>query len=146
MANPDLGLATAVDAFIDSMMATLEPIADGMLRRTPDELRKDLALDAFNLSAAFIDCDQSHSDQELSAFVVALQSHFPDMLSVDTSPADVRSAGLITGKKSWINQPSGLFNSLVAADQQSGTAYSSVYYEHATVSYTHLTLPTTPYV
>ena len=67
MANLDLGLATAVDAYIDSMMATLEPVADGMLRRTPEELRHDLALDAFNLSAAFIDCDESHSDQELEA-------------------------------------------------------------------------------
>ena len=131
MANLDLGLATAVDAYIDSMMATLEPVADGMLRRSPDQLRKDLALDAFNLSAAFIDCDESHSDQELEAFVVALQRHFPDLLAEDTTPSDVRAAGLINDKKSWLNQPSGLFNSLVAADQQSGTAYSSVYYEHA---------------
>jgi len=131
MANPDLGLATAVDAFIDSLMATLEPVADGMLRRSADELRKDLALDAFNLSAAFIDCDDSHSDQELDAFIVALEAHFPELLPKDTKPQAVRSAGLITGKRSWINEPSGLFNSLVAADQQSGTAYSSVYYEHA---------------
>lgn len=131
MVNPDLGLATAVDAFIDSLMATLEPVADGMLRRSPDDLRKDLALDAFNLSAAFIDCDESHTDQELAAFIVALEAHFPDLLPADTKPADVRSAGLIAGKKSWINGPSGLFNSLVAADQQSSTAYSSVYYEHA---------------
>ena len=131
MGNIDLGLASAVDAFLDSLMATLEPVADGMLRRSPDDLRKDLALDAFNLSAAFIDCDDSHSDQELEAFVVALERHFPDLLPPETKPSDVRAAGLITGKRSWLNEPSGLFNSLVAADQQSGTAYSSVYYEHA---------------
>ena len=71
MGNIDLGLASAVDAFLDSLMATLEPVADGMLRRSPDDLRKDLALDAFNLSAAFIDCDDSHSDQELEAFRLA---------------------------------------------------------------------------
>ncbi len=131
MSKTDLGLATAVDAFIDSLMATLEPVTDSMLGRSSDDLRKDLALDAFNLSAAFIDCDDSHSDLELEAFIVALEQHFPDLLPPDTKPQNVRSAGLITGKRSWLNEPSGLFNSLVAADQQSGTAYSSVYYEHA---------------
>lgn len=131
MSDTDLGLAAAVDAFIDTLMATLEPITDTALRRSSEQLRKDLALDAFNCSAAFIDCDDSHSDPELSSFIVALEQHFPDLLPPDTSPTDVRAAGLITAKRSWLNEPSGLFNSLVAADQQSGTAYSSVYYEQA---------------
>lgn len=131
MAEPDLGLANSVEAFIDSLMATLEPVTESALRRTPEQLRKDLALDAFNCSAAFIDCDDSHSDLELLAFIAALEQHFPDLLPPDTTPSDVRAAGLITGKRSWLNQPSGLFNSMVAADQQGGTAYSSVYYEQA---------------
>ena len=131
MPATDLGLATAVEAFIDQLMATLEPIADSLLRRPSGQLRKDLALDAFNCSAAFIDCDDSHSDVELDAFIVALEQHFPDLLPPETKPVDVRAAGLITGKRAWLNEPSGLFNSLVAVDQQSGRAYSSVYYEHA---------------
>lgn len=131
MSQTDLGLATAVEAFIDQLMATLEPISDSLLRRPSDQLRKDLALDAFNCSAAFIDCDDSHSDKELDSFIVALEQHFPDLLPPNTTPTNVRAAGLVTGKRSWLNEPSGLFNSLVAADQQSGTAYSSVYYEHA---------------
>ena len=131
MAEPDLGLANSVEAFIDSLMATLEPVADSTLRRSTDQLRKDLALDAFNCSAAFIDCDDSHSDLELEAFIVALEQHFPELLPPNTKPSDVRTAGIITGKRSWLNEPSGLFNSLVAADQRNGTAYSSVYYEQA---------------
>jgi len=131
MPETDLGLATAVEAFIDQLMATLEPVADSLLRRPSGQLRKDLALDAFNCSAAFIDCDDSHSDFELDAFIVALEQHFPDLLPPETKPVDVRAAGLITGKRAWLHEPSGLFNSLVAVDQQSGTAYSSVYYEHA---------------
>jgi len=131
MSEPDLGLANAVDAFIDEVGSALEPIAQSVLLRTVDELRRDLALDAFNLSAAFIDCDDSHSDAELQAFIVALERHFPDLLPAKTTAADVRAAGLISGKRSQLNQPSGLFNSLVAADQAAGTAYSSVYYEHA---------------
>lgn len=131
MSRTDLGLATAVEAFIDQLMATLEPISDSHLRRPVEQLRKDLALDAFNCSAAFIDCDDSHSDKELESFIVALEQHFPELLPPDTTPTDVRAAGLITGKRSWLNEPSGLFNSLVAADQTAGTAYSSVYYEHA---------------
>ena len=131
MAELDLGLANSVEAFIDSLMATLEPVADSTLRRSTDQLRKDLALDAFNCSAAFIDCDDSHSDLELEAFIVALEQHFPELLPPNTKPSDVRTAGIITGKRSWLNEPSGLFNSLVAADQQNGTAYSSVYYEQA---------------
>ncbi len=131
MASADMGLANAVDAFIDEVAKTLEPIARSTLSRSPDELRRDLALDAFNLSAAFIDCDDSHSDTELLAFIVALERHFPDLLPARTTPADVRTSGLITGKRAWLSQPSGLFNSLLAADQAGGTAYSSVYYEHA---------------
>lgn len=131
MSSTDLGLAKAVDAFIDSLLSTLEPVASTALERSVDDLRKDLALDAFNLSAAFIDCDDSHSDMELSAFIAALEQHFPDLLPPDTTPTDVRSAGIITGKRSWLEAPSGLFSSLVAVDQASGTAYSSVYYEHA---------------
>ena len=131
MAQLDLGLANTVDAFITSLMATLEPVSESSLRRTPEQLRKDLALDAFNCSAGFIDCDDSHSDLELEAFIVALEKHFPDLLPADTKPSDVRAAGLITGKRSWLNEPSGLFNSIVAVDQQLKTAYSSVYYEQA---------------
>lgn len=131
MSKTDLGLAAAVEAFIDTLMATLEPITDTSLRRPPEQLRKDLALDAFNCSAAFIDCDDSHSEPELDAFIVALEQHFPELLPPKTTPTDVRAAGIITGKRSWINEPSGLFNSLVAADQHGGTAYSSVYYEQA---------------
>ncbi|RZV45825.1 MAG: AAA family ATPase [Acidimicrobiales bacterium] len=131
MPQPDMGLADAVDAFVEQLESTLEPIVTSTLQRSPEQLRKDLALDAFNLSAAFIDCDDSHSDAELAAFIVALRQHFPDLLADDTTPTDVRSAGIITGKREWLNQPSGLFNSLVAADQSAGTAYSSVYYEHA---------------
>lgn len=131
MSEPDLGLANAVDSFIDEVGAALEPITESVLLRSVDELRRDLALDAFNLSAAFIDCDDSHSDTELSAFIAALERHFPELLPARTTPADVRGAGLITGKRSQLDRPSGLFNSLVAADRSGGTAYSSVYYEHA---------------
>ncbi len=127
----DLGLANSVEAFIDDVASVLEPVADSTLRRSSEQLRKDLALDAFNCSAALIDCDDSHSDLELDAFIVALEKHFPDLLPPDTKPSDVRAAGLIAGKRSWLNEPSGLLNSIVAADQQAGTAYSSVYYEHA---------------
>lgn len=131
MKTPDLGLANAVEAFIDDVAAVLEPVTDTALRRPSEQLRKDLALDAFNCSAALIDCDDSHSDQELEAFIVALDKHFPELLPPDTKPTNVRTAGIIAGKRSWLNEPSGLFNSIVAADQQAGTAYSSVYYEHA---------------
>ena len=131
MAEPDLGLANSVEAFIDSLMATLEPVSEAELRRDPEQLRKDLALDAFNCSAALIDCDDSHSDLELEAFIVALEKHFPELLPADTTPADVRRAGLLKGKRSWLNEPSGLFNSILAVDQTSNTAYSSVYYEQA---------------
>ncbi len=131
MSTPDRGLAVAVDAFIDELMATLEPVAASQLSRSADELRRDLALDAFNLSAAFIDCDDSHSDLELEAFVIALEQHFPELLPPETTPTDVRAAGIITGKRSWLAEPSGLFSTLVAVDQSQNTAYSSVYYEHA---------------
>ncbi|MGI9607879.1 MAG: hypothetical protein ACR2P0_17255, partial [Acidimicrobiales bacterium] len=100
MAQPDMGLATAVDAFIEQLMATLEPIASSVLRRSPDELRRDLALDAFNTSAAFIDCDESHSDQELEAFVVAIEHHLPAPPPPKNPTKDVREEGLLSGKRS----------------------------------------------
>lgn len=131
MATPDTGLAIAVDAFITEIGAAVEPIRATVLSRTEDELHKDLALDAFNICAAFIDCDDSHSDAELAAFIIALEQHFPELLPENTRPSDVRAAGIVRGKRSWLDAPSGLFNSLIAADQPAGTAYSSVYYEHA---------------
>lgn len=131
MAEPDLGLANAVEAFISTLMTTLDPVAQSALNRTPEQLQKDLALDSFNCSAALIDCDESQSDAELVAFIAALEQHFPELLPPDTKPSDVRAAGLVTGKRDWLTAPSGLFNSIVAADQKGGTAYSSVYYEQA---------------
>ncbi len=127
----DAGLAVAVDQFIDRLYQVLEPVAMPVLGVPADSLREDLATEAFNLSAAFIDCDETHTETEIWAFISALGRHFPDLIDKDPSPADVRKSGLLRDKREWLRAPSGMLTRLVAADRKEGTQLASVWYEHA---------------
>ena len=93
-------------------------------------LEGDVSLEAYNLCAAFIDVDGRSSDEELWAFITAFAPRFETELQRAT-PADVRRAGLIAGKSSWLEQPSVLFDIFVRHDAASGTAVSQTYVDLA---------------
>ncbi|HET7718601.1 MAG TPA: AAA family ATPase, partial [Acidimicrobiales bacterium] len=92
-----------------------------------DKLPDDVALEAFNLSAAFIDADGRHTDEELSAFIAVFAARF-DTVARAGSPPALRAAGLLAGKRTFLDTPSPLFDVLVQADRRSGTAHSWRYY------------------
>ena len=93
-------------------------------------LADDVALEAFNMVAAFIDADGLHTDDELWAFLETFGPRFDTMLRFAT-PGDVRKARLVCDKKEWLDAPSGMFDVLLADDKRSGRANAWKYYELA---------------
>jgi len=122
----------------DTVSAVLDPVLNGPVDRfvaelapevariSPQILESDLALEAYNLVAAFIDVDGMHSEDELWAFITTFAPRFENQLQRAT-PADVRRAGLVAGKSSWLEQPSVLFEILVRHDAASGASVSARY-------------------
>ena len=128
--NDDV-LASAVDEFVGGVARALSSLGPDALPRPIGQLRIDLARDALNLAAGVIDCDGAQSDSELHAYVVALARSFPDLARGDIRPADVRSSGLVTGKRSFLDTPSALLESIMIADQATGSRHWWVYYDLA---------------
>jgi len=108
---------------VDRFVAELAP---EVARISPRILDTDLALEAYNLVAAFIDVDGHHSEEELWAFITTFAPRFETQLQRAT-PADVRRAGLVAGKASWLEKPSVLFEILVRHDAATGSSVSTRY-------------------
>ncbi|MDQ2825903.1 MAG: hypothetical protein M3Y04_02865, partial [Actinomycetota bacterium] len=139
----DSPLARPVNAFIDVVAPVLIELVAG-LTPTPsdassggrklredehlgDKLLEDIGLEALNLVAAFIDSDGRHTDDELWAFVHVFAGRF-DTVARAASPDALRSAGLLTGRRAFLDAPSSLFDVLVRADVRSGTDHAWRYY------------------
>ncbi len=128
--EPDRALDVAVGEFLDR----LTPIITGLARRVEgiasDRLAHDLVVEAYNLSTAFIDADGLHTDDELWALIAAF-GHRMEGEITRTKPADLRAAGLVVGRRGWLEQPSTLFDLLAKSDARDGTDHASVYLERA---------------
>jgi hypothetical protein len=121
-------LAAPVAAFVDRLapvLTRLDGRGAGADRAT--KLRDDVALEALNLAAAFIDADGRHTDDELRAFADAFAPR-SDTVARAASPKALRAAGLLAGRRSFVDAPSPLFDLLVEADARAGTADSWAYY------------------
>jgi Cdc6-like AAA superfamily ATPase len=122
-------LTDAVQRFV----AELEPVLAGLAeeaRMRSGRAGTDVALEASNIAAAFIDSDGLQTDEELWAYVTTFAPHFDTLLQF-ARPADVRRAGIVTDRKAWLAQPSVLFEILVGQDHRQGTRISWRYYEGA---------------
>ena len=117
MYEADDVLANVIDEFIDELARALSAHGADPLHRPIAQLRTDLARDALNLAAGVIDCDGAQSDSELHAYVAALARSFPDLARRDITPPDVRSAGLVAGKRSFLDAASPLFAEIVIGMQ-----------------------------
>ena len=122
----DRTLDAPVRAFVEEVGSALADAAG----RPPAELQREVAAEAFNLVGAFVDADGRHGDEELWAFISALAPYFETQL-VRATPADVRTAHLVDGKRAWLEKPSALFEILVAADHRAGTHHTRRYYDLA---------------
>ena len=126
MAGP---LTDSVERFVRDLTPVLAEIADqAQMRRTRAAV--DVAVEASNIAAAFVDADGLHTDEEVWAYVTAFGPHFDTLLQY-AKPADVRRAGLLIDRRRWLEQPSTLFEILIGQDHRTGSRHSWRYYEDA---------------
>ena len=123
----DTPLRRPVDVFVDEFTPVLVDLVSDLGVVDPAKLPGDVALEAFNLAAAFIDADGRHTDEELAGFVSVFASRF-DTVAAAASPAALRAAGLLSGRRTFLDAPSPLFDVLVRADARAGTDSSWRYY------------------
>ncbi|HSS08255.1 MAG TPA: AAA family ATPase [Acidimicrobiales bacterium] len=93
-------------------------------------LAHDVAIEAYNIAAAFVDADDTQTDDELAALIHT----FGPRLDTDLSklrPPELRRTKLVTGKHSWITTPSALFSLLIDADRKGDTRLAWRYYDDA---------------
>jgi hypothetical protein len=129
---PDDGLlGEPLARFIEELTPVLAVIANTIVPGVPSQKPPtDVTVEAYNIVAAFIDCDGRETDDELWAFVAAFAPRMETMLSFAT-PSDVRKAGLVQGKRAWLAAPSLFFDILVESDRQHRTSYAWRYYQLA---------------
>ncbi len=123
----DSPLSQPVETFVQELAPILVDLVAGLPLAKADRLPDDVALEAFNLVAAFIDADGRHTDDELWAFIQVFAARF-DTVARAASPPALRAAGLLAGRRSFLDRPSPLFDVLVQADLRSGTGHAWRYY------------------
>lgn len=123
-------LDDAVDAFCDALSEPVRRLADSVQGIDGERVAADVQVEAYNLTAAFIDSDGLHTDNELWAFIGAFGPRFGGSLARAT-PADVRSARLVANRKQFLDEPSELFEVLAAADARDGSNLTSLYYDRS---------------
>jgi Cdc6-like AAA superfamily ATPase len=123
------GLAVAVRWFVDDVGTALAAVGSeaGV---DADQLRADVALEAFNLACGFVAVDGRATDDELWALTAAFAAELETPLAGAT-PSDVRRAGMLDGKAAFLDRPSDLFELLLAADRRDDTRYARIYYQAA---------------
>src|SRR3954452_10602894 len=117
------GLDGPVVPFVTDVTGALLRLADHAPAVPRDGFPRDAANEAFAIAAAFVDADGNNTDDELWALIAAFATRLDSFGAA--RPDDVRKAGLVVGKRSWIEKPSPVFEILVEADRRFGTKDSS---------------------
>jgi len=120
-----------VERFVSDITGAIVRLARSVPGVQVAALPADVVAEAFAIVAAFVDADHNHTDDELRALISAFAGRgVPAGLS-GVAPDDVRRAGLVVDKLTWIDTPSTLFDILVQTDARAGTADAWRYYEDA---------------
>jgi hypothetical protein len=119
-----------VQRFVDELTPGVQALGSRVPALRADKLEGDVALEAFDIVAAFVDADGLHTDNELFAVLAAFGPLLDSSLRRAT-PADVRRAGLVAGRRAWVERPSAFFEVLLAGDKRNGTRAAWTYYERA---------------
>ena len=133
----DTALSRPVETFVRDFAPVLVDLVADLPLAKADKLPDDVALEAFNLVAAFIDADARHTDEELWAFIGAFAARFDTVASAASPPA-LRAAGLLAGRRTFLDRPSPLFELLLQADLRGGTGQNSWRYYLAAVDLAHV--------
>ena len=123
----DSPLSKPVETFVKDFAPVLVDLVADLPLAKADKLPEDVALEAFNLVAAFIDADGRHTDEELWAFVHTFAARF-DTVARAASPPALRAAGLLAGRRTFLDTPSPLFEVLVRGDLRRKTSHAWRYY------------------
>ncbi|MGF1598096.1 MAG: AAA family ATPase [Acidimicrobiales bacterium] len=124
----DRGLTRAAERFVDRVGRALRTAAAGT-SVAPSDLDRDTVLEALNLTLAFVDSDDRHTEDELWAVIAAFSHH--GVLPGEATPQALRDNDLVAGRKAWLGKTSDLFETLRHADQVRGTTHARVYYDEA---------------
>jgi Cdc6-like AAA superfamily ATPase len=119
-------LDEAVRAFVDDLAPDVEALGSTVDGIDRDRLRADVEVEAYNLTCAFIDADGLHTDDELWALIGSFGARLPSDLRSAT-PADLRAAGLLSGRRRYLDQPSSMLAVLAAADARDGGTRAARY-------------------
>ncbi len=122
--------AGAVGRFLDELTPVVEGLGSGVPAVRADRLAGDVVLEAFDLACALVDADGLHTDHELDALITTFGPLLETALGHAT-PAELRGAGFVSGRRRWVERPSALFDLLLAADQRNGTSTAWTYYGRA---------------
>lgn len=85
------------------------------------------------LVQACVDVDGMYSDEELEAFLNAFGPRSRDPRLAHATPGSLRADGVFRTARTWLQQPSELFETLVLVDQRDGSDYSWRYHDAASM-------------
>ena len=112
-------LDDAVRAFVDDLAPEVEALGSTVADLDTARLRADVEVEAYNLTCAFVDADGLHTDDELWALAAAFGHRMPSDLGRAT-PAHIREAGLVVGRRVLLGRASALLEVLATADARDG--------------------------
>ncbi len=114
-------LVEPVERFVAEVGEVLVGLAGTVAGATkPEDLERDVAIEAMNIAMALADADGRHGDTELMALAQAFGGRFGPSSTVG-----------LDGRRGWIERPSTLFEILVGHDARDGTRTAWRYYELA---------------
>ena len=121
----DRGLSKAVEVFVHKVGGALQTAAAGS-GVDAAMLRRDAAVEAFNIACAMIDADTRHTDDEIWALVAAFSPH--DLIPANAMPHDLRGSDLLEGTRRRLTIVPEMFLTLCQADRLRGTRLAWTYY------------------
>ena len=124
-------LADDVETFVDDIDAALTSLSGDARGH-----RREVLIEASNIVAAVIDANGQQAADELDAFLDVLGPKLDPPLI--TTAARLREGGMIDGRRTWLRQPSVLFDLLARADARNRSRLSHRYY-HLALRLTHVT-------
>jgi len=122
-------LEGAVRAFVDDLAPEVEALGATVDRVDVGRLRADVELEAYNLTCAFVDADGLHTDDELWALIATFGHRLPSDLGRAT-PAHLRDAGLVAGRRAQLERPSAMLEVLATADARDGGVRAERFARH----------------
>lgn len=124
-------LDVVVASFVEDVGGALDEATRGLVGVDRSRFRDDVTTEAFNLTAAMIDADGRHTDEELNGLIDAFGPRMDDSQLLLATPEQLRGSTLVAGRRRWLDLDSELFGILVDADRRNGTRLADRYYERA---------------